>query len=272
VGTVLRAWELGDGLSHASRLRAVARELAAAGHQPVFAVQNLPDTWPVLGGEPFAVLQAPVWPARRWRGARPFVAASFADVLALRGFDHPDHLLPLVQAWQTLLDLVRPQLLVVDYSPTLCLAAQGTLPRVLIGGWFEMPPGGGVAFPELPPGPEPVLPQEQVLAVVQEVQRRRGRPVPPTLPALLAGDRFVCVLPELDFYRAVRREPCWDPLHPLPAPAPADPEPGFFAYLSAEYPAVEAVLTGLALTGHPGTVYLRGAPETVKETLRLQGL
>src|SRR5262249_15135652 len=194
------------------------------------------------------------------------------DVLALRGFDHADHLLPLVQGWQGLLDLVRPRLLVVDYSPGLCLAAHGTLPCVLIGSWFDLPPADGAAFPPLTAGHGPVLPPGQVLAVARDVRRRRGRPAPPPLPALLAGDRFVCVLPELDFYRAGRREPCWGPLHPLPAPAPADPQPGFFAYLSADYPAVEAVLTGLALTGHPGTVYLRGAPETVKETLRLQGL
>src|SRR5262245_16937485 len=197
VATVLLAWELGDGLSHVWPLRVVARGLAAEGHQPVFAVRNLADTGPLFADEPFPVLQAPVWHPRRWRPSRPFVAASFADVLAINGYDHADNLLPRVLAWQRLLDLVRPRLVVSEYSPTLCLAAHGTLPQVLIGSWFPLPPSDGASFPPLTPGQEPVLPQEQVLAVVQEVQRRRGRCPLPTLPALLGGDRFVWVLPEM---------------------------------------------------------------------------
>src|SRR5204863_336785 len=83
-----------------------------------------------------------------------------------------------VQAWQGLLDLVRPALVICDHSPTLCLAAYGALPVVLVGDAFALPPADRPTFPALIPGRSPVVPEEQLLAVVREGQRRRGRPAP----------------------------------------------------------------------------------------------
>jgi hypothetical protein len=272
VATVLLGWELGGGLAHAQRLHKVGLALAARGHQPVFALQNLAETWALFRDAPFPVLQAPYWHRRLWRGDQPFQAGTYADVLAVQGFGTVDDLAAMVQGWQQLLDLVAPRLVVCDHSPTLCLAAYGALPVVTLGSWFGMPPVGEAVFPPLVPGVPPVVPPGQLLAIVQEVQRRRRRPVPVSLPAVLAGDRFLTVLPELDGYQAYRRETHWGPLDTLPAPLPAPPGPGFFAYLTAENTLVEGILTALALTGCPGKAYLRSAPAALQERLRRQGL
>jgi hypothetical protein len=237
-------------------------------------LKDLVGPWPVLRGQPVPVLQAPYFHQPPWRGERPFLAASYADILAVRGFDAVEHLLPLAQAWQRLIEQVRPALLIGDYSPTLCLAAYQTLPVLTLGNGFIMPPVEGTTFPSLVPGQAPVLPEDRVLAVVREVQRRRQRPAPDTLPGLLAAaERFVTVLPELDPYQAARREPLLGPLDPpLPAPLPRPERPGFFAYLSAEAPEAEAVLVGLAGAGLPGRAYLRGAAPEQRERLRRHGL
>ena len=66
-----------------------------------------------------------MWPTRPRAGSGSFLAASFADVLAVHGFATADELHPMVQGWQGLLDLARPALVVCDHSPTLCLAALG---------------------------------------------------------------------------------------------------------------------------------------------------
>jgi hypothetical protein len=248
----------------------VARGLVAHGHTPVFAVRDLVETADAFRDQPFPVLQAPYWNPVHWHGARPFKAASFADVLAYHGYDNADNLLPMVNGWQHLLDQVCPALVVADHSPTLCLAAHGTLPRVMLGSWFCMPPADEPLFPSFP-GRQPVCPGEQVLAAVCAVQRRRGRPAPETLTGFLRGDRFLLTLPELDGYRAVRREPWFGPLEFLPAPLPPSARFGFFAYLAADHPNIEAVLAAMAQTGCPGRAYLRGASPELRARLHRQG-
>ena len=152
-------WELGAGLGHVQPLLSVAKALAGRGHQPVFAVKNLLEAAPLLGAEPFTVLQAPQWPPRP-QGAKPFRASSYADILAIRGFADADELFPLVRAWQALIDLVRPDLIVCDHSPTLCLAAYRSVPVVMIGTGFTVPPAEHSEFPPLQPSVAPQMPQE----------------------------------------------------------------------------------------------------------------
>ncbi len=258
MATILMGWELGEGLGHVQRLLRVGRALAADGHQPVFVLCNVAEPWPLLQHDRFPVLPAPYWEYRARHDGQPFVAASLADVLAVRGWGTPATLLPLLEAWQRLLEYVQPRLIVTDYAPTLCLAAYQAVPVVQVGNWFPLPPADAPTFPLLVTGQPPVVPQEELLRVVQEVQRRRQRPVPLSLTSIFAGGgRFPTFFPELDPYRDQRTESVWDPLEPLPPPADTSPPPCFFAYLAADFPQVEAVLTEMALTGHRGTVYLR---------------
>lgn len=214
----------------------------------------------------------PLSQPRSRAGEPTFLAATFADVLALRGYDHIDRLQPLVLAWQQLVDLTRPALIVSDYAPSLCLAAHETLPIVHVGSWFEMPAFEGPWFPALVKDRAPVVSQEHVLEVIQRLRERQGRARLKDLTSLLAGDRFVTLFPELDPYQAFRRESVWDPLEPLPAPAPLPRENRFFAYLTADCAQAEPILTALALTGCPGTVYLRNLGHELAARLRLQGL
>jgi hypothetical protein len=169
--------------------------------------------------------------------------------------------------------LVRPVVVVADHSPTLCLAASGILPTVLIGNGYLNPPADLPAFPVLTPERPAVADEGRLLAAVQEVQRQLGRPVAPTLPGLFASaGRFVTVLPELDPYHDVRREPVFGPVKPLSPPLPPPERPSFFAYLAAEMPGCEAILTTLAQTGFPGRVYVLGAGPERCDRLRRLGL
>lgn len=269
MAVVMLGWELGGGLGHVRSLLAVARGLAAYGHRPVFVLKNVVEPQAVLHDTPFPVLQAPVWPAT----CGAFRAASYADILAIRGFADPDGLEALVAAWQALIDLTGAELVVADHSPTLCLAAYRTLPVVQLGNGFSVPPADATAFPSLDPQAAPLVPPERLLAVVQEVQRRRRRPAPETLPGLFAGGtRFVRSLAELDPYRAVRKDPAVGPLQPLPEPSAPPDRPRLFAYLSAEFPGVEHVLTALSAAGWVGSAYLRGASPEFRASARRGGL
>jgi hypothetical protein len=219
-------------------------------------------------------LQAPFWHPRPWTGRQPFVAASYADLLAIRGFADAADLLAMVRAWQELLDLVRPALVVCDHSPTLCLAAYGVLPTVILGHAFGIPPADAPTFPPLVLDRPALVAEERLLAVVREVQRWRDRPAPDTLPGLFAAaETLLTVLPELDPYRPLRRAPHLGPLgFELTRPLPPPERVGFFAYLSTDVPCAEQIVEGLARAGCPGTVYLRGATAEARQRLRGTGL
>ena len=84
-------------------------------------------------------LQAPV----RLNAVRsPFqLPSTFAHILHNAGFGNVGELRPLVDAWRALFDLVRPDLVLVEHSPTALLASlDRDLRRVGIGTGFTLPP------------------------------------------------------------------------------------------------------------------------------------
>ena len=270
---VLLAWELGEGISYTRTLAKIAQALVARGHQPIFAVKDLARANAVITGD-FPILQAPFCHPRAWFADTPFVASTFADVLALKGYASVETLLPLIEAWQGLLDLIQPQLLIVSYAPSLCLAAYRTLPVIDVSSaWFNMPPLMGDKFPDLVAGRTPLVSQHDMLATVQEVQQRRGRSFPATLPGMLSVDhRFLMMLPDLDPYRRLREESHWDPLESLPTPQPSMAGRSFFAYLNADYPRAEDVLQTVMAAGWPGAAYLGGSSAEQRFRLRQHGV
>jgi len=261
MATVLFAAELGYGFGHVSRLIVVAEALAAQGHTPVFAVGDVIETYPLLADRGWTVMQAPVSKAlpRLAVTDEQYLVSSFADILYFIGYGNERLLTPLVRAWDALLAAVGPDLVVCDFSPTVCLAAAARVPTVAIGDGFSQPPSSIAEFPPMRPNVTAQCGQDAILAVVSAVQRGRGRPEPPRLPAIVAGDaEFVCVLPEFDPYRALVPGRTAGPLRPLPAPLP--PRPGerrLFAYLSGQFAKVDQIAAGIAAAGCAGDVYLR---------------
>jgi UDP:flavonoid glycosyltransferase YjiC (YdhE family) len=266
VARILFVWELGAGLGHVARLVLVARRLRAGGHACLFALRR-PDQGRGLAAEGFAAVQAPV--------AAPQVQTrigSFGDMLGAVGWADEARLSALLAAWQGLFDRARPDLVVADYAPTACLAALGQIPCVSIGDGFVLPPPDLPHFPPL--GSAPLrFSESDILSTVHKVQRSRGRILPETLPAILAGaGSFVVTLPEMDFYRRHRRQPAVGMLSPMPAPTRESPEEDYFAYLSLAWPHTPKVLLGLAQSGRTGSVFLRDAPESAVAEWRARGL
>ncbi|WP_029008238.1 nucleotide disphospho-sugar-binding domain-containing protein [Azospirillum halopraeferens] len=269
---VLLAWELGDGFGHVTRLVPIARRLRDAGHDCVFAMRSLDNAHTVLDREGFRLVQAPFAVPRPLPGNTAGGMQSFGDILAAVGFADPPRLDALVTGWESLLDLLDIRLVVADYSPALCIAAFGRLPVINIGDGFVLPPGHLDHMPTFHDRP-PLVPEERLVAAVRTVQERHGRPVPPNLPAILAGaGQFVVTLPELDFYGDRRREPAIGPLLPLPAPLERAPEEDYFGYLSLGYQHTRKVLDGLAASGRKGRIYLRDATPAQMREYRDKGL
>jgi hypothetical protein len=272
--TIFLACELGGGMGHIDPLLRMAHGLAELGHRPILAVRNLALAWPKVSETPFPLLQAPVffWSTQRIEGE-----ASFSEMLAQTGFQSEATLLALVKAWDHLLELLRPDLVIADYSPALCLATYRNIPTLNVGFGFIVPPTDGPHFPPLLAGSTPSFDGEELLlANVHAVQRQRNRPAPPSFPATFAdAEPFLTVLPMLDHYAHVRGPDSGHhlgPMVPLLGPQEWPTSPRFFAYLKANNPATPIILNALAQAGHQGEAFILGADARYRAELAKPGI
>lgn len=110
---VLIAWELGEAFGHLARCLWLAHGLIACGHGVTLALNGVR----LPGGQ--AVLSAPVTPHA---GAGSRAPVNYADVLRVSGFADVGGVAARLNAWQGLISLVRPNVLVSDHAPRVPLA------------------------------------------------------------------------------------------------------------------------------------------------------
>lgn len=135
---ILFVWELGGGFGHLSRLEPIARILRAAGHEVLFVSKDTQCAAKWLGPYGYRFLQAPV-SAASYRLARP--PANYSELLLAEGYAEPAALRGKVEGWIGIYQLYRPDIVVVDHSPTALLAARFLdICRVQVGNGFELPP------------------------------------------------------------------------------------------------------------------------------------
>ncbi len=258
------------GLWHARLLAQVARALERRGVRCVFALSD-----PVLArralGPDDAVVPAPVFVPPGAVVPAGTHTRSFADILGSSGWGDAAVAGALMASWDTLLSLVRPDLVVADHAPTLLAYARQRLPRVSVGLGFTTPPASLARLPALHDGPAGSFDEDAVLAAVNAALAQRGRPTLARLSqAYDAEATFITVMAELDPYQGARVQPALGPLI-APTPLRPDPEtPGVFAYLAADDPRTAPLIAALAEVG-PVRAFVRRADAAGRAALRAAG-
>lgn len=136
---VLCAWELGSGLGHLGRLIPVARELRGMGHEVVMVLRDT-SVMDVTRSEGFQTLAAPLLQSRAEKNPSPL---NLPDVLLNLGYDDSRALHGALRGWQSMLDLVAPDVVMADYAPMALVAAGiARVPRITVGSGFALPPPG----------------------------------------------------------------------------------------------------------------------------------
>lgn len=260
---ILCTWEIGADLGHVSRLAGLAQILLQRGFNVTVALKDLSRCQPFFAGLDVHLLQAPVW-LPRISMQRPI--ACLPDTLLLNGYLEVDPLLALVRAWRGLIDLVKPDLLIGDYSPTALLAVHGsTLPRILVGTGFAEPiPGQPVADWRPFATTDELIPRQEqrVLQTINAVLKQGNQPEVAYLGDLFHADTtFITTYPEFDLYQQQRRnaiycitrnDQAFGPAMPWPkvenagAPAPDTTAPRILAYLKPQYPQLPQLLDALS--------------------------
>lgn len=201
---ILFAWEFGGHFGHILRQKQIALEMRSRGHDVLFAVKDLALAQPVLGGEHFSYVQAPVLPFGLRKPNQEIL--SYADILAAGGFIVKGLLHALVDAWQTLFRLYRPDVVVLDYSPSALLAARfAGVPFVMAGTGFEAPPAVS-PFPCFRPDANPAADQllqneTAILKNINALCAEQKRPAFASLAdCMTSSDALLLTFAEFDHY------------------------------------------------------------------------
>ncbi len=269
---ILFGWDNGLGTGYIDRLLLIARAMAAEGHEPVFAIRDLITPAERLKDVPWPVFQSPIPMGVLEPVAPNFNPSSFADLLAMANFNNATELTRLMKAWDLLLQIIKPDLIVGEYAPLLALAAYGRIAMIMIGHGYLLPPPELQRFPVIDYARQPVASQDDMLQIVQRVQQARGLPLPPRFPAAVSGaTSFVTAYSVTDPYAQMRATPAIGPLETYtPAPPPAQPR--FYAYLAADYGALRKVLEGIAGARLPGSLYIKRITPQLRQYMVERGM
>jgi UDP:flavonoid glycosyltransferase YjiC (YdhE family) len=269
MSTILVTYELGAGLGHLNRLVAVSQRLQGD-HIWVFALPDRALGEPIVKrafGDKAHVLEGVCWPVPNDPNIRKIPTHTFADVIAIIGFNDGDRLSAKTTHWRTILQDVVPNLIIADFAPTLRLAIGGKLPFVVVGNGYTVPPRGQLLPPirhwETSVSALSRANEARLLAAVNVVRAQlRGEAID-FFSDLFSGEHtFVCTLPEFDPYRRFRCGPTLWPFN-IPDVALGPPSvqragPPIFVYLPANHPALWAVISALNDLKIPSGIYVAG--------------
>lgn len=250
---ILLIWELGSDYGHISTLLPIALEMKRRGHEPILVLRDLRWAEKILGGHGLSWLQAPIWPANL-AGVPPPI--SYPEIIFHNGFSHQFGLLAICRAWRNLVELVKPDLLFVEYGAASMLATLGLgIPRVRVGTGFTAPPTiqpmPSYRWWENPPAARLIDIEDAVLKTANNVLHEMGQePVAALHKMLESEDEFIFSSPALDHYPQRQGSNYWGPILNLEQGAlpnwPATSGKRVFAYLKTNYPHFGAVLKALA--------------------------
>jgi len=266
MATILLAWELGGGMGHLLPLRGIGEVLVKRGHRVIAAVRDLSRVGQLFAGSGIAFLQAPIYQGKRMAAGER--VSGFAHILASTCFGDDGVMGKLFEAWNDVLDQVKPDLLVADHAPSALLAVRGkTIPCVNMGLAFCCPPDVSPlpywwSSREESPAEEVATFEESLLQRVNRLLENKGRPRLKRLSQLFnqIDDVVLATYRELDPYGDRAKGRYWGHWHVGSGVEPVWPEgagPKIYAYLKP-FPALEGLLNELRRMNCPALVLSGG--------------
>lgn len=260
---ILLASEFGGAYGHVARLLPLGQELARRGHDVVFALRDLLVGEIIVGSRGLPVLQAPTDTGPRPGGW----GATYPALLHVRGYHRRECVLGMLKAWLSLFDLIRPALVIGDFSPTATLAARlRDTPAGAFGCGYYCPPRR-IPMPVIPALAERAGDATDIERMVLDNLNHAATRCGGTAFAAFADflppiADVLCTFPELDPYGPRMDTVYWGALdQPFGTATPVWPDapgPRLLAYVAASYPALPKLLADLGRLGLPTLLHLRG--------------
>lgn len=269
--TILCTWEMGGGLGHLARLAILTKALESDGHRVVLALKDISRSYPFFKETQAQILQAPNW-LLKLQMQRPI--ACQADALLLSGYIDADALFMLTQAWKSIVQLVKPEVVIFDYSPTaqLALRDETGIKKIILGTGFSVPEAGYPIADWRYPSVNDNLVEEQervALHPINMVLKRLNKPPLKKLSELWQVDKLILnEFPSFDLYHKLRTNTvyCTEQDSSNSQEPIVFPETGkkkILAYFKPAHPGIARLIQALALTNADVFVVCLMGPEKV---------
>ena len=196
---IVFAWELGGHTGHVTTLMPVARAMQERGHDVRFLLRDPRAGADLEGASRIARAPAPIWvgPATY---ANPL---NFGQILHNFGYQYPDSLRQLIEAWRE--RLADADAVIANVAPAAHIAARTLgLPSFEISQGFHVPPPTMPAPPlrhwEAAPRAELEAGDRAVLRAINATLAAHGAKPFATIGELFASRAMLLTYPELDIY------------------------------------------------------------------------
>lgn len=278
MATVLCVWEQGANLGHLSNLRPSIEIALQLGHRVVLAARELHRVPEALAGLRLELLPAPF--KQNAQPADQSAFLSFTHVLARQCFSSVTELEMYLRAWSHIFELVKPDLVIYDHSPTALIASVGRpFRKIAVGTGFTHPP---LPLPGAPFAPfstttlnadllsRLVADDAWLLSLVNQARTRlQWAPMPSLADIYRQVDEcFLMTWPELDHFGARPGQPYLGTLLPAVHPPPVWPAgsgPRVFGYLQ-NFPSLDKLLRGLQAAGVRALLWVTDLPQALRQT------
>ena len=272
MGKILLAWELGGGIGHMVPFLPIAEELIRRGHRVYAALKDLSRAEVVLGGSGVIYVQSPIHTDVNKDIFK--LPLTFPHILHNLGFSDSHDLVAMVNGWRNLFQLVKPDLIVFDHSPTAMVAGLNfPCQQASIGTGFVCPPDV-YPYPNLRPwrcvSPEKLQADEdRVLGQINRLLKIQHQPELERIGQLYSSvdEQFLATFAELDHYPErtdTRYWGVWTKRKGNKPKWPAGEGKKIFAYLKPSR-ALPQVLEYLRCSGHSVLIYIDRYPGHLRE-------
>ena len=277
MATVLCVWEQGGNLGHLSNLRQPIEIALQLGHRVVLAARELHRVPEALGGLRIELLPAPF--KQNVQPADQSAFLSFIHILARQCFSSVAELESYLRAWLCIFDLVKPDLVLYDHSPTALVASHGRpFKKVSVGSGFYNPPAPGPGAPFAPFSTTALTPEvltrlaadeSQVLGMINRARTHLALAPLAALADLYQqlDERLFLTWPKLDHFGARPGQSYLGnqalAIHQA-AKWPAVSGPKVFGYLQ-NMPSLEALLRDLRASGVCALLWVNDLPPKLRQ-------
>ena len=140
--TALFCWELGAGLGHLTPIKQLSKELIRRGYKVWLAARELHNIHHIFYDIDINIIPAPV--NRNDINKATQNTLSYADLIHHIGYKNKESLSNHINSWQGIFELVKPDIIFFDHSPTAIIASQNyKAKKILMGTPFSRPPSTG---------------------------------------------------------------------------------------------------------------------------------
>lgn len=204
---ILFCWELGEDYGHLGKILALTKEFTDQPIEFYVASKDLSSCSKIDWPANVKFIQAPIWLKSNKLALK---AASYAEILLYKGYDSYRHLKILTDAWSAIFDLVSPDVILFDYSPSALIAASNlSTPKVIISNPY-VTPAPGTSTINLTPSADfdetkATEIHQWVINVINSVKKDyHAHPIEAIGDLFIANETFLSGFSETDYFSAYR--------------------------------------------------------------------